>query len=169
VRIHRTRHLATFFGRSIDGRFDAPLGEHGVLYAAEDVYTAFVETFGQSTGVNTVTTTALAERSLSRVEVIRPLRLVDLTGPGLARIGADERLCSGEHEVAQRWAAAIWRHPSQPDGLLYRARHDPSRRCLALYDRAETAVRVTLLGGMLDPALSGTLGDILDTYAFGLA
>ena len=168
LRIHQTRYAALHFGRSGDGRFDAPLGEYGMLYAGSDAHAAFAETFGQSTGINTVTSASLAGRSLSSIEAIRPLRLVDLTGPGLARVGADERLCSGDHEVAQRWAREFWHHPEAPDGLRYRARHDPSRPCVALYDRADPMLRATLLGGMLDPTLSGRLGDILDTYGFGL-
>ena len=168
VRIHKASNSALYFGRSGDGRFDAPLGEYGMLYAGSDAHAAFAETFGQSTGINTVTPASLAGRSLSSIEAIRPLRLVDLTGPGLARVGADERLSSGDHEVAQRWALELWRHPAAPDGLRYRARHDPSRHCVALYDRAESMLRSTLLGGMLDPALSSRLGVVLDTYGFGL-
>ena len=169
MRIHRTLLAALYFGSSRDGRFDAPAGEYGVLYLAADAHCAFVETFGQSTGINTVTTDALAERSLSRVEAARPLRLVDLTGSGLARLGADERLCAGDHLVAQRWALALWRHPAAPDGLLYRARHDPARFCAAVFDRAQPALRAVPVGGMLDPAQGSLLGDILDTYGFGLA
>ena len=168
IRIHRTTHSPLYFGRSGDSRFGAPAGEYGVLYVGSDAHCAFIETFGQSTGDNTVTTTALAERSLSRIEANRPLRLVDLTGSGLARIGADERLCAGDHRIAQRWALALWQHPAAPDGLLYRARHDPSRYCVAIFDRAEPAIRTVLLGGMLAAEQISLVGNILDTFGFGL-
>ena len=127
------RHSAAFFGRSRDGRFNAPLGDYGVLYAAEDAHAASLKTFGQSTGINTATTTALSERSLTRIDATQPLKLVDLTGPGLARIGADERLCSGVHEVAQRWAAALWDHPfaARRPSLPSEARSVASLRCTA--------------------------------------
>ncbi len=168
MRIHRRGREALYFGRSRDARFDAPGGEYGVLYLGADAHCAFAETFGQSTGVNTVTTRALSERVLSRVEAARPLRLVDLTGPGLARLGADERLCAGEHAVAQRWTLALWQHPEAPDGPLYRARHDPSRLCAAIFERAAQVLRATLVGGLLETAQANLLGDLLDTYGFGL-
>ncbi len=101
-RVHQLHHDPLYFGRSADGRFNSPSAEYGVLYAGSDPHCAFIETFGQSTGVFTVTLAALVGRGLSRIKSRRLLRLVDLTGQGLARLGADERLCSGEHEVAQR-------------------------------------------------------------------
>lgn len=93
---------------------------------------------------------------------------IDLTGRGLAWIGADERLCVGEHEVAQRWALEFWRHPSRPDGLYYRARHDLSRFCVAIFDRAADALHVSRQGSLLDSEQVSLLADILDTYTFGL-
>jgi hypothetical protein len=168
-RVHQASHASLYFGRSSDGRFNAPNGEYGVLYAGSDPHCAFIETFGQSTGVSIVTLSALAERGLSRIEAVRALRLVDLTGSGLARLGADERLCSGDHEVAQRWALAIWAHPARPDGLLYRARHDPSRQGVAIFDRAAPQLRSDWLGGWLDSPHRELLAQILDAYGFGVA
>jgi len=49
-----------------------------------------------------VTSGFLGARGWARVIPARDLSLVDLFGLGLARIGADERLCSGEHDVAQQ-------------------------------------------------------------------
>jgi hypothetical protein len=168
IRIHQIRHQPIHFGRSGYSRFDAPAGEYGVLYAGSDAHCAFVETFGQSTGARLVTTSALQDRAIARIVSARPLRLVDLTGSGLARIGADERLCAGDHCLAQRWALAMWRHPSAPDGLLYRARHDPSRLAVALFDRVRTELTADPVGSLADPSLADLLGAILDTYGFGL-
>jgi hypothetical protein len=58
-----------------------------VLYAAETLEGAFIETFGRNPGVNVVRETQLAARSLALIEAARPLKLVDLTGPGLAQNG----------------------------------------------------------------------------------
>jgi hypothetical protein len=69
---------------------------------------------------------------------------------------------------ARRWALALWRHPAQPDGLLYRARHDPSRHSAALFDRAAALLTVALLGPLAAPALADLLADLLATYEFGL-
>lgn len=161
-------HGPLHFGRTATTRFAAPAGQFGVLYAATDPYGAFIETFGQSTGRNLVSTSALAARLLTRIESARTLALVDLTGPGLARIGADGRLGDGDHAVARRWALACWSHPSRPDGLYYRARHDPSRFSVGLFDRVGPSLRTVSQGGFLDHRNAELLADILDAYRFGL-
>jgi hypothetical protein len=166
-RIHRCHYEPLYFGRTGENRFDSPGGEYGILYCAGDAHGAFIETFGDL-GRHVLTMSHVAERCLSRIEAARPLAVVDLTGPGLARLGADERLCAGDHAVAQRWALALWAHSSHPDGLYYRARHDPSRFCLALYDRAADAVRASRQGSLLEPANTALLADILEVYNFGL-
>ena len=168
TRMHRCAVDPLYFGRSGANRFDAPGKEFGVLYAGADPHCAFIETFGQETGVNLVTATALAQRCRATILPERPLALVDLTGSGLARIGADARLFAGEHSVAQRWARALWSHPEQPDGLYYPARHDPSRRAVAIFDRAAGSVRAVFGPSLIDPANTTLLAEILDTYRFGI-
>jgi hypothetical protein len=174
IRGHRRIFHPLYFGTSGDGRFDAPAGEYGILYVASDDYAAFIETFGRretsghALGWNVVTRSLLAERERTRVMTNRPLRLVDITAEGLARIGADSRLASGSYAVSQRWALACYLHPSQPDGLLYRARHDPSRMAAAIYDRAAPMLTTSSLGSLADPANAALLLDILDTYGFDL-
>ncbi len=81
----------------------------------------------------------------------RPLRLVDLTGPALSQIGADGRLTTGRYDISQQWALALHQHPEQPDGLLYRSRHDPSQLCAAIFDRAADALTASPLGSLADP------------------
>lgn len=166
-RIHRIDQDPAFWGRTGRNRFDAPAGEFGVLYAATDEFGAFVETFGDGLS-RTVTVNSLTARGWARVEPQRDLRLIDLSGPGLAQIGADERLCSGEHDVAQQWSLAMWRHPTSVDGLYYGARHDPSRRSVALFDRAEPAVSFVRDGALIDDRHQALLAAILDAYQFSL-
>lgn len=149
-------------------RFGAPAGEFGVLYAGNDEYCAFVETFGHSLDVRVATRDDLKQRALSCLTVNRPLRLVDLTGSGLARLGADNRLCTGDYLLAQRWARALWQHPEQPDGLYYRSRLDPARRCVAIFDRAEAAISASSLGALSDSRHRRLLASLLDTYGIGL-
>lgn len=168
VRLHRLDRDPVFFGRTGLNRFDAPAGEYGVLYAAGDVHGAFVETFGRTGGERLVSAADLRLRGLARIAARRPLRLVDLAGPGLARLGADGRLATGDYRVAGRWALALWRHPELPDGLRYRCRHDPSRHAVALFDRAADAVRAEPAGSLGDAAQAAVLGDVLATYGFGL-
>ena len=135
-RIHAKEFDAAYFGKVARNRFDAPAGEFGVMYVARDAHGAFVETFGHATGVRFVTETELRAREVSGVTCSRPLRLVDLRANGLARLGADAELTSGpDWALARRWAKALYDHPRQPDGILYRARHDPARVSAALFDR----------------------------------
>ncbi len=96
------------------------------------------------------------------------MRLVDLQGEGLARLGGDSRLISGSYETAQRWSRALWIHPARPDGIRYRSRHDPSRISIAVFDRAGRSIRAAAWGGLLDDDRRAVLGRILKTYGFGL-
>src|SRR5580698_9956045 len=99
------------FGRTGRNRFDDPLGFYSVLYAGRDIFAAFIETFGQDTGIRTLTTEELRSRSLTEFYPADPLVLVDLASTGcLARIGADSGLFAGERAVAQRWSRAIYEH-----------------------------------------------------------
>jgi hypothetical protein len=170
VRLHRATHEPLFFGSTGRNRFDDPLGHYGVLYVAEEATGAFIEVFGfgVSGGVDTVRESELLTRALASIEVKRPMRLVDLTGAGLSRLGATNELTAGPHPPAQAWSRALWNHPSRPDGLLYRARHDPSCLSVALYSRVQRHVRAVPLGNLLAPGYRVLLGQILDRYAFSL-
>jgi hypothetical protein len=140
-----------------------------VLYAAQTLDGAFIETFGRSPGINLVRIDQLASRSMAAIEPTRPLRLVDLTGAGLAKIGATAYVTAGAHPCAQMWSRALWSHPSRPDGLLFRARHDPECACVAIFSRARRFVRAVPQGALLDAARRPTLGATLRRYGFSLS
>ncbi len=167
-RLHDAQRDPIFFGRAGRNRFDAPGGGFGVLYLAEDAEGAFIETIGRDTGRLLVDRIDLARLALAEVVPPRPLRLVDLSGAGLARIGADARLVSGEHGVARRWALALHEHPSHPDGLYYPVRHDPSRRGAAVFDRVGGRFRVRARGRLGARENGVLLARLLDRYGFGL-
>ena len=167
-RIHRLTYGPLFFGRSGDNRFDPPANEFGVLYVGKDERCAFIETFGHATGVQFVEQSELALRGLALVTPKRALRLVNLEGPGLAKLGADARLTVGEsYDVAHRWALAIHEHPKKPDGIAYTSRHDPSRLCAAIFERAGGELGFASLS-LADPMHAALVASILDTYGFGL-
>ena len=71
--IHKSTYNPLFFGKTGSSRFDDREREFGVLYLGEDAHCAFIETFGQATGSNTVTQTELEQRSLSSISTERPL------------------------------------------------------------------------------------------------
>jgi hypothetical protein len=165
-RSHSTRRRAIYFGRNRAYRFDAPDGEYGVLYVGAYAHVAFIETF-QIAGIHPfVTESELKRRSLARIHTRRPLRLVNLGESGaLTRIGADARICVASYGVSQRWSRAIQSHPEQPDGILYRPRHDPSRLAAAFFDRIADQVTAENLGTWLDQR---TTAEVLDTYGVAL-
>jgi hypothetical protein len=168
-RVHRAALGPLFFGKTGSNRFDAPAAEFGVLYLAQHPRGAFVETFGHETGTRLLAVRELEERSLAELRTTRPLSLVDLTGKGLARIGADGRLLDGDYLAAQAWAKGLHDHPARPDGIAYRSRHDPSQVCAAVFERARGRVALKSTVRWDDESLRPLLIKLLDLYAFGIA
>jgi hypothetical protein len=117
--------------------------------------------------VRTVSQAQLLAACLSEIVPIRPLGLVDLTGPGLRRLDAGARLFAGNHAEARQWGHALWRHPEEPDGLLFPARHDPSLLSVALFDRAQAALHAGSPQSLGSIRLAA-LGALLDRYDFSL-
>ncbi|MBA2277615.1 MAG: RES family NAD+ phosphorylase, partial [Chloroflexia bacterium] len=133
--------------RRSTGRFNAPAGEFGVAYLSDRPEGAFAEKFLQSSarderGSSFITQATLDAHRLCAVDLgpdaPRVPRVVDLTANGPLLIGADGRLCASTDDpgLTQRWALALWRHPTVPDGLAYPARHDAAGLSVALFDRA---------------------------------
>jgi hypothetical protein len=168
IRSYERGRAPIFFGRTGLNRFDAPAGQFGALYVGVDIYGAFIETFGRQLSTRDIQWAQLAAREMAVILQSRPLRLVDLIGPGLSRIGADARLADGSYEISRRWALAFHEHPDQPDGILYRSRHDPSRFCIAIFDRAASALSARSIGSLADPHNTDLLADLLGTYEYGL-
>lgn len=166
-RSHPTRRGAIYFGRNRAYRFDAPNGEYGVLYVGADPHVAFIESF-QIAGIRPAVTEAkLKERSFSRIRTRGAVRLVNLADSGtLTRVGADARIFTASYTVSQHWSRAIHTHPEQPDGILYRPRHDPARLAAAFFDRTAERVTAENLGAWLDQRT--VLADVLDTYGVAL-
>jgi hypothetical protein len=168
-RLHARGRNPLFFGRTGGNRFDSPDRSYGVLYAGLDEYCAFIETYGQTTGIRTVTETALEGRHLAHLELLRPMKLIDLSNSGgLAHVGADSRLFSGSHAIAQRWSAAFREHPSKPDGMLYPARHDAARNACAIYECLPSFFKLHVKGTLLEHQHAALLGAILDCYGFAI-
>ena len=83
-------------------------------------------------------------------------------------MGADNRLTTGDYQLSQRWALALWDHPKRPDGILYRSRHDPDQVCCGVFDRRNDARIGRTLGALADTANVGLLAGLLDRYGVGL-
>ena len=159
-----------FYGKTRRNRFDAPDGSYGVLYAGRDLYCAFIETFARAAGTRTITTTALREKSVSELRATRAMRLIDLTQSGsLLRIGADARLFSGPHAVAQLWSEALHAHPCKADGILYASRLDPVRHSIVLFeDRPLKLIELRRQSWFAPGRLRVELAKIMDHYELQL-
>ena len=164
VRLHRAKHAPIHFGCTGDNRFDSP----GVatLYLARQVRGSFVEVFCR-TSRRRVTELQLRQYRVAEFQASRGLKLIDLAGKGLVAMGLDARLATGSYKLAQKWARAFHDHPDQPDGILYRSRHDPNQQLAALFERSQPILRVSTHGTLQD-----YLGDefyaVLDHYEIAL-
>jgi hypothetical protein len=126
--------------------------------------------FGDMGGNRVLDEGDIQSRYSIEVAVRRTLRLIDLTGPGLQRAGADARITIGDdYSISRRWAVVFWRHPIKADGLLYRSRHDPEQTAVALFDRAQDAMTVRDMGSLAGPAMVLETAVVLERYSFGLS
>lgn len=169
LRIYKVSNKPIYFGRTRKNRFDAPNDEFGVMYVANDLHGAFIETFGRSFS-KVVTMNSLSVTGLARIHVSRELKLIDLAESGsLAKIGADNRLsCDTDYALTQRWSKALYDHPANIDGILYMSRLDPKRLSCALFDRISDVVKAEGLGTLGRPEHAGQIALVLDTYDWAL-
>jgi tetratricopeptide (TPR) repeat protein len=143
------------------GRFSS--NEHPTIYVVEDLHAMFGEIFTPSAW------TVVPEHELKNIQIFEieasiPLIFADFTGKGLSLIGEDILSLYGkDFERSRQLAQAIWSHPMNVHGIIYRSRFDPSRFCYAIFDRAARYLSEKNIGNLVDdhPQL---LRDILDYY-----
>jgi hypothetical protein len=142
-RFYTAAYDPIYFDRSTLGRFNAPDGSYGVLYAAEQLAGAFAETFLRMPGRTLLPPDLVRQKARARIRITRQLRLIKLAGSGLARLGATAEVVHGglPYHVPQAWSKALKEHPTQPDGVAYRARHDDDAICYALFNHAPMPVQ----------------------------
>jgi hypothetical protein len=157
-----------YFDRGRNGRLNAPDDSYGVLYAAKGAHGAFAETFLRNPGLTQLPTDLLARKAYVTLEVLRPLKLVKMAGPGLARIGATAQVVHGgkPYDSPQAWSGALHQHPGRYDGIAYNGRHDDEALCCAIFERAAGAVREATRETDLD---QDWFWDIAEPYGVGLA
>jgi hypothetical protein len=138
-----------------------------VCYFGTTLEVCFAETFLRNPPVRILALDDLAGRSIATVEVRRDLRLVPIHGPSLARLGVTAELASGnDYATSQLWSRALWEHGNQPDGILYRSRHDDSALCIAVYDRAKDGLVMVQDQSLADNPQ--VLARLLRRYGLGL-
>ena len=129
--------------------------DRAVLYAAGDLPTCLAEVYQDFRVVNR----ARAAPALVGFHPSRPLRLLDLTGTWITRVGASGAIATGPRDRARRWARAL--HAAYPDvdGLLYRSSMNGAGLCTALWSPAQDALPASpaLHRRLDDPVLHATL------------
>lgn len=127
-----------FAGPVPSARFDPHVeGERrGVLYGARLLATCVAEAFQ---GTRVVDRSA-DDRCLAGFRVVRPVRLLDLTGDWPTRAGASQAIASGPRGRAQAWARAIYEAYPAVDGLWYPSSMHGGRPALVLFERAADAL-----------------------------
>jgi len=145
-RIHRLDHGAVFFSPPVDPatgerqpptyRFDSASGAFGVLYAAEQFEGAFVETILRNPQLTFVSQNYVTLRSVTEVACSRDLRLVDMHGRGLSRIGTTNAVSTGPYAPCRAWSDYLYFHRARPDGIAYASRHNPLQICYAIFERS---------------------------------
>lgn len=167
-RFYSAAHDPIYFDKSGLGRFNAPDGSYGVLYTAENPAGAFAETFLRTPGRTLIDRDLIDRKAYVRLSVTRPLRLIRMAGPGLARLGATAEVthCGLPYHVPQTWSKALSEHPANVDGIAYYARHDDDELCHALFDLTEGAIREEARETDLD---QDWFWDLAEQYRIGLS
>ena len=121
-----TRRPATepYFGRNKVFRFDDPLQQYGVTYAARSLEVAFAETVLHErvlyeAGAWIGPASQVRERSIIYLDAARHLLLADLTGPSLKALGLDNQVSAGL-DYTFTWAISRALHEAVPEFLMYR-------------------------------------------------
>jgi hypothetical protein len=138
----------------------------GVLYLGESLKVCFLEAIlrDQRNGVvgnYPIEETELRIRLYAKIEIVEPLRVVELRGDGPIRMGVPSDVArSTRQALARAWSLAFHNHPQAPDGIIYASRLNEETN-LAIYDRAIWKLRaksvVQLIGA---PGLAQVLEDL---------
>lgn len=143
VRCHSSEYGATEFNPTRSaGRF-RPFTVNrrtiSTLYGAKNLEGALSETVFHDVPVagpsRQILISSLIPWLQSMIAPTRPLRLADLRGFGLGRIGTTRAALidspASEYLTTAQWAKALYECPQQPDGILWTSRQ---------YDRAATLI-----------------------------
>ncbi len=160
-RVHDATVAARWYGRK-DGtwRWDDPAGTYGVLYLGKTQVGPFVESLLRNPGDPDVLLDRVQRKRAATFTTTRTLRLAKLHGPGLAwfRTTAagvaadfDPAANPGGYDTSQRISAMV-HADTHLDGIQYRSRFDSDQLCVALFERADAAIRSTSEGTPIDKA-----------------
>jgi hypothetical protein len=147
VRAHKADKGPIFFGPPTgsppENRFDAPNGEYRVLYAAERLEGAFVETVLRKPR-RVFRRAYVEERAWSVLRLERLLTVAKVYDEGLQFHGVDAGMIGTDDYLPSRdLALALFQERSTLDGLAYRSRYNNGEICYALFDRVPVTALMT--------------------------
>lgn len=143
-RIGRHDSGEPYFGRHAANRFDDPDKRFGTCYCGRQLDTAIAETVLHDEvpekGQFKIRQEDIEARYLvtfAAGDDDGVLRLADLTGPHLKRLGGDNSLSAEQpYDMPQKWSAAVHAHPAKVDGFLYVSRQLNDKKAVVVFDRA---------------------------------
>lgn len=160
VRIHHKDYGPIFFGPpagvSPQNRFDAPSGEYRILYAAERLEGAFVETILRRPG-RILRREFVDERMWTPLRLNRTMTIAKIMDEGLQFHRVDASISSGD-DYAEPRALALALHTDFPglDGIAYRSRYNNGEVCFAFFDRVAATDFSALTGQYFETEKSRT-------------
>jgi len=108
--------------------------ERGIYYAAFSLSGCLVEYFGD-TGV-----IEIKDQCIGLIDVTRPLKLLDIRGPGAMKAGSVAALAkTADRTLSQQWSRYFYEHVdiySRIDGIIYYNAHN-DEEAIALYERGQ--------------------------------
>ncbi|USJ00822.1 RES family NAD+ phosphorylase [Xanthomonas prunicola] len=144
-RIGRHPSGEPYFGKHAANRFDDPNKRFGTCYCGQQLDTALAETVlhdelpenGQfrirNEDIENRYLVTFAEGSDDGI-----LRLADLTGANLKRLGGDNTLSAeNPYDVPQKWGAAVYAHSEKVDGFIYISKQLNDKKAVVIFDRAQ--------------------------------
>lgn len=140
IRVHHQDKGAIFFGPKPgvppQNRFDAPSGEYRMLYAAERLEGAFVESILRRPDGRILRPAFVNERAWTLLRLERAVTLAKVFDEGLQFHGVDASVSASDDYTEPR-ALALKLYINYPDlhGLAYRSRYNNGEICFAIFDR----------------------------------
>jgi hypothetical protein len=151
---HRASPAGAGFGSS---RYSSPIDAFRVLYAADNFSTAFAEAVvrdrfeGKSRRY--LYRPHLEQVCLTAISSSRELTLLDLRGAGAYELGVDtDASRARDHTIGQTFSQAVHDEMANVDAILFDSRLTTGA-CVAIYDRAFSALSGTLPIGLFQAAL----------------
>jgi hypothetical protein len=144
IRIHHQDRGPVFFGpapgKPPGNRFDAPNGEFRILYTAQRLEGAFVETILRRPVDRILRKAFVYERCYSEIALRRTVTLAKMFDEGLQVHRIDAGAISiDNYGPSRKLALAVHEQFPQIDGVAYRSRYNNGEICYALFDRVGEA------------------------------